>query len=441
MIGWTPSWNADWALAGGCVAEIGSVPRMHSSPAKQYLPDVLICGLNYPPEQTGVAPYTGALATGLAQLGYRVKAYVAHPHYPEWEIREGYGAWATTERCAGVELHRLRHYVPKKPRGIWRLLSELSFGLRLFFCRTGSPHVVIAVSPSLFSTALLLVRLRLTPRRPRVAVWVQDIYTLGLTEIDEGGGLSRRIAQWAEARTLRAADSVVVIHDRFKGFVTQELGVPADKVAVVRNWTHLPPWEPLERAAAKKQLGWPEDVTLAVHTGNMGAKQGLETVIDAAKRAADGGLPVQFVLIGDGGERQALELAASGCPRVTFLDPLDDHDYRLALAAADVLLVNEKPGVASMAVPSKLTSYFAAGRPVVAATDPTGIAASEITAAEAGVVVSAGEPDSLLEAIIALRGDEDTAARFGANGKRYRESVLDQTAAIQRWAKVIDDLA
>ncbi len=406
---------------------------MHQSP------DVLIVGLNYPPEPTGIAPYTGALAARLAESGYRVKAHVAHPHYPEWKIREGYGAWGSVEHRDGVEVHRLLHYVPKTPRGIRRLLSELSFGLRLVFRRVGHPRIVIAVSPSLFSTALLLVRLRLTPRRPRVAVWIQDVYTLGLAEIDEGGGFSRRITQWVESRTLCASDLVVVIHDRFREFLTQELGVSADKCVVVRNWTHLPSWEPIERSLAKNRLGWPEGMTLAVHTGNMGAKQGLETVIDAARLAQERDAPVQFVLVGDGGERQALERSAGGVTRVTFVDPLDDEDYRLALAAADVLIVNEKPGVASMAVPSKLTSYFAAGRPVVAATDPTGIAASEITAAQAGVIVPAGDPESLLEAILELRNNEGTAARFGLNGKSYRESVLDQGAAIQRWANLIDE--
>jgi glycosyltransferase involved in cell wall biosynthesis len=124
---------------------------------------------------------------------------------------------------------------------------------------------------------------------------------------------------------------------------------------------------------------------------------------------------------------------------VTFIDPLDDNGYRLALAAADVLIVNEKQGVSSMAVPSKLTSYFAAGRPVVAATDPTGITASEVTAAAAGIVVPAGDPESLLTAIRHLHNDKDAAARFGFNGQRYRAAVLDQGAAMQRWADIVEE--
>ena len=286
---------------------------------------------------------------------------------------------------------------------------------------------------------MAVLRVHLVPRRPKVAIWVQDIYTLGLAEIGEGSGLVQRITRWVESRTFRAADRVVVIHERFKEFLTRELDVPADQVVVIRNWTHLPPSEPINSAEAKERLSWPTGVTLAVHTGNMGAKQGLGNIVEAARLAGTLGAKVQFLLIGEGGERAALEEQARGVTNVTFIDPLDDDDYLLALAAADVLLVNEKPGVASMALPSKLTSYFSAGRPVVAATDAGGITASEVTRAQAGIVVPADEPEALLRAVLDLGNDADTATSLGLNGQRYRESVLDERAAVREWANILEE--
>jgi colanic acid biosynthesis glycosyl transferase WcaI len=402
-------------------------------------PDVLLLALNFPPEHTGIAPYTGALAVGLSEAGFQVRARVAHPHYPEWKVRKGYGQWRRTERLDGVEVQRLLHYVPRVPRGVRRLLSELSFGSRLMVSRIGRPQVVVTVSPPLFSTALVVLRLQLTRRRPQLVVWVQDIYTLGLAETGEGGRLTQRVTKWVESYALRAADVVVVIHERFREFVTEELGVASTKVVVVRNWTHLPRWEPVERSKARATLDWPPDVTLAVHTGNMGAKQGLENVVEAARLADERGTPVHFVLLGDGGERRALEECAKGITRLSFIDPLSDSDYPLALAAADVLIVNEKQGVGAMAVPSKLTSYFAAGRPVVAATDPNGITAAEVLAANSGVVVAAGDPCALLAAVSALGMDSEAAERYGLNGRKYRESVLDQRQAIAHWKALIGE--
>jgi glycosyltransferase involved in cell wall biosynthesis len=179
-------------------------------------------------------------------------------------------------------------------------------------------------------------------------------------------------------------------------------------------------------------------VVLAVHTGNMGVKQGLENLVDAARVADERRSPVHFVLVGNGGERRKLMERARGITRLSFIDPLDEGDYRFALCAADVLLVNEKPGVSAMAVPSKLTSYFDAGRPVVAATDPDGITASEINASGAGTVVPAGDPHALVDAVLEIVADTEAVARYSCNGRRYRAAVLEESVAIDQWAKLVD---
>lgn len=400
--------------------------------------DVLLLSVSYPPEKTGIAPYSGALTTALADLGYKVSAKVSHPHYPEWAVREGYGQFTRAEDLEGVAVSRYRHYVPAVPRGVRRLLYELTFGMRLFFSKIGRPRVVIAVSPALFATAMAMLRIRLTSQRTPVVLWVQDIYTLGLSETGEGGETVKNITRWVERRTMRAATRVVVIHQRFADYIANELGVDPRKIEVIRNWTHLAPAVQLaDSDAARMQLGWPCDVTLAVHTGNMGAKQGLENILDAARIADERSAAVHFILVGDGGERRKLVELASGISRLSFVPPLDDEHYRLALAAADVLIVNEKPGVSAMAVPSKLTAYFDAGRPVVAATDPEGITAAEVRAADAGVVVPAGQPDRLLDEVLAIGADPQAARQYGLNGIRYRQEVLGQGPAIAQFQSLI----
>lgn len=400
--------------------------------------DVLLLSLHYPPEKTGNAPYTGALASAFAELGYQVSANVSHPHYPEWTVSEGYGQFTRAEVLDGVSVTRHRHYVPAVPRGLRRLLYELTFGARLIFSKVGRPRVVIAVSPALFATAIAMLRVRLTSRQTPIVLWVQDIYTLGMSETGEGGETVRKVTRWVEGRTVRAADRVVVIHQRFADYLIKEFGADPHKIAVIRNWTHLAEAEKgADAGAARERLGWPSGVTLAVHTGNMGAKQGLENILDAARLADERSTPVHFILVGDGGERRKLVELASGISRLSFVPPLDDEQYRLALAAADVLLVNEKTGVSAMAVPSKLTAYFDASRPVVAATDPDGITASEVTAAGAGVVVPAGEPGRLLDAVMAIGADPEGARRYGLNGLRYRQQVLGQDAAIAQFQSLI----
>lgn len=394
-------------------------------------------GINFPPEHTGIAPYTGALARGLADAGFSVRVHTAHPHYPQWSILPGYGRWLQQERFGKVAVDRRLHYVPAHPKGAKRLLSEITFGLRLLGARLGRPDIVIAVSPALFTTAMAVIRLRLLARRTPVVVWVQDLYSLGISETGSGGGVVARIVALVESAVLRSADAVVVIHDRFRTQVIEQLGVAPERVEVVRNWTHLSDGHVADVESTRRQLGWRSDETIVLHSGNMGLKQGLDNVIRAAELADRRGERVRFVLAGDGSEKASLVAAASDVVRLDFVDPFDDDLFQSALASADVLLVNEKPGVSEMAVPSKLTSYFSSGRPIIAATDPSGITAAEVLAAGAGAVVESGNPELLLDAALELAADPERMRTFGAAGRKYRDDVLGEQAAVRRYAEIL----
>ncbi|SDO27250.1 Glycosyltransferase involved in cell wall bisynthesis [Cryobacterium flavum] len=398
-------------------------------------------GLNYLPERTGIAPYTSALAGGLQARGMKVDVFSAHPHYPEWRIHPGFGSWTTHDTVGGVPVRRLRHYVPARPSGVKRLLSEISFGLRLVFSRWDKPDVVVMVSPALFASAIATLRIRLGWHKPVINVWLQDIYSLGMTETGMGGGLVARIVTWVETKTLKAAAGVVVIHTRFADYVSDKLGVDANRVEVVRNWTHFDSAPVANVRTIRSAHGWGADESVVLHAGNMGVKQGLENVVNAARLADEHHLPLRFVLLGNGSQRDELRTLAEGIERLDFIDSLEDAEFQGALSAADILLVNEKPGVAEMAVPSKLTSYFNAGRPVIAATDLTGITADEIAAANAGLIVQAGDAQAMVDAAMSLAGDPTAAARLGANGLQYRNEVLGEDAAIDRYASWLRQLA
>jgi glycosyltransferase involved in cell wall biosynthesis len=170
----------------------------------------------------------------------------------------------------------------------------------------------------------------------------------------------------------------------------------------------------------------------------MGEKQGLINVADAARLAATAAPHVRFVLVGDGGQRSRVETAAAGVTRLEIRDPMGAEDYPRLLAAADVLLVNERPGLLEMAVPSKLTSYFSSGRPVLAATEPGSTTAGEVSASGAGLVVPPGDPAALLDGVAALVADPAAAEARGAAGLDYCRRVLSPDVSLDasdRWVR------
>ncbi|HML51674.1 MAG TPA: glycosyltransferase family 4 protein [Propionicimonas sp.] len=385
---------------------------------------ITLLGINYLPETTGIAPYTAGAAAGLAEQGHDITVVTGYPHYPQWQIADGYTGLSRRELVNDIKVQRLRHPVPRDGGVIGRSLMEVGFGLRAAANSWFGADVVLAVTPALLSTALIIARAALT-RRPSV-VWVQDIYTLSASQTGAASRIAGLIGR-IESATLRHADQVVVIHDRFKAFVTSELGVDPARVRVVRNWTHLT--DPGRRdEALRTRLGWaPQDV-IVLHAGNMGAKQNLENVVNASQVAAQSGSRVRFVLMGDGHRRSALQ-AMGANPNLQFLDPVDSAEFADTLASADILLVNELPGMTEMSVPSKLTSYFHSGRPVLAAVDADSVTADEIAAAAAGIRVDPDDPASLLAAAEALSEDPQQMAQLGAAGQEYRRRVLSPQRA------------
>lgn len=404
---------------------------------------ISILGLNFEPEPTGIAPYTTALAKRLGARGHDVEVCTGYPHYPSWQVMAGYRGWSMEERKGRVVIRRLRHYVPSSTNGLGRAALELTFGFRLLTTQLRSPDVVLCVSPALLSSALAMARARASAgwRRPAVGVWVQDIYSRAMLETRAAGGFAASVGAKVERSTLRHADGVAVIHDRFREVLTSNLGVDSAKVRVIRNWAHVAEDVQAERASVRWRLGWREDEVVILHAGNIGAKQGLENVIEAARLADELTLPLRFVLLGDGNRRRDLESLANGVDRIQFLDPLPETDFLAALRAAEILLVNERPGVRDMSVPSKLTSYFSSGMPVLAATECDSVTAVEIALSGAGRRVDPGEPGQLLQAAVSLADSPAVRAALGAAGRNYCRTVLNESSAVGQFEEWLEALA
>ena len=408
---------------------------------------VLILSINYAPEPTGIGPYTTGMAEGLAKRGHEVVVMTGFPHYPGWHHTALDGAVAEDEQGAegasmsGARVRRFKHPIPTRTSWTRRAVMEIAFGLQLVTRSWGRPDVVIAVTPPLLSTALAGLRVRLTPRRPAFGIVVQDLYSRGVKETREVPKFLSWLVRLGESLTLRIADGISVIHAGFKVDLIDELRVSPQRVLEIRNWTHVARPELSASATFRASRGWATDEVVILHAGNMGVKQGLENVVNAAAIANRLGSKARFVLLGDGNQRAALEKISCDLPNVEFLPLVDDEDFPSVLGAADVLLVNERPGVGRMSVPSKLTSYFKAGKPIVAATDPAGFTASELSASGAGVCVPADRPDLLLAEALRLGTDTGLAKGLGDAGRSYCELLLSETTAIDRYERWITDLA
>jgi glycosyltransferase involved in cell wall biosynthesis len=172
----------------------------------------------------------------------------------------------------------------------------------------------------------------------------------------------------------------------------------------------------------------------------MGNKQSLENVIECARLAAESDQRLLFVLAGAGSQRPYLEQLAAGyaLPNVRFLPIQPAGTFPSILAAADILLVNQRGSVRDMSLPSKLTSYFAVGKPLVAAVQLTSEAAREIEASGGGLVVAPDEPKVLLHALQRLADDEDLCAQMGKSAHTWSATELSKAAAMDGYEQLLN---
>ena len=216
------------------------------------------------------------------------------------------------------------------------------------------------------------------------------------------------------------------------GRTLSQAGVRADQLVDLPNFSHITSIS-ASTAEARRRLGWRPDRFTVVHTGNMGAKQGLETVVEAARLSHASGAGIDFVLMGDGNQRAALEAMAANVPGLRILPPTSCEDYPYVLAAADVLLINELPGVKMMSLPSKLTSYAAAGKPILAAVDPDGITAHYLRDMRFGHVVGSGSGRGLLDAARPAEPDAPRLEALADASRRVHRTAFDKGAAYGRY--------
>ncbi len=347
---------------------------------------LLVVGSSYAPEETGIAPYTTGLAEHMVGRGHDVTVITGMPSYPQWRVYPEYrGLLRKRERCGGVEVRRIRGYVPHRQSTIRRGLFEASFLLGgLTQLAMPRPDVVLGVVPAL------------------------------------GGGVLAGLAARRFSRPY--------------GLVFQDLTAPAAAQSGIAGG-----------GRAVRPVSLPQDAVVCLHAGNMGYKQGLDNVVECARLAAGAGADPRllFVLMGDGNQRPLLVKLAQRhrLQNLRFLPIQPAKSFSSVLAAADVLLVNQRASVTNMSLPGKLTSYFASGRPVVAAVASESETAREMLDTGTGVVVPPDQPGLLLDAVRELLADPARQDRFGAAGRRYAHTTLGAEQALAELEALVEAAA
>lgn len=396
---------------------------------------ILIYGLNYAPEPTGIGKYTGEMGSWFVKRGHSVDAIVAPPYYPSWHVPEEYRRKRfLSEYVEGVRVHRVPLFVPK-PNGLnarTRILHETSFNAaatrywlpRLFAERRYDVVVAVCQPIQIAGYPYLYSRLRGVP----FVLHVQDLQVdvavrLGMLPKGE----LTNILYGIENGILRLSDRVSTITEAMRNRIVDK-GVQEENAWLFPNWADIKFVHPMPADdEMRREFGAsPEDI-LVMYAGTMGEKQGLDLVLEAAE-LLKGRAGIKVAMIGGGGDRERLyrETLRRRLENVRFYPVQPLERLPLMLAAGDIHLVVQQRAAADLVMPSKLTNILAAGRPSVATAEPGTALHDVLNRYNCGITTVPGSAEELTAGILALADNVQERKRLGLNARSYAETYLDK---------------
>ncbi len=388
---------------------------------------ILFCGINYAPDLIGVAKYNTELCESLVAAGHEVRVVTAPPYYPDWNIPAEYcSLWYKSQLWNGIPITRAPIYVPNRPLGMRRLLHHASFSISsaapmLSTAVRWRPKIVVAVAPSLLSAPVAVAAARAIGAKSWLHIQDLEIdaaFELGLLR----NRRLRSVMLGIERGILGAFDRVSTISPQMRRRLENK-GVAPEKLRDVRNWADTAAIVPGDnQTPLRTSLGLKPNDIVALYSGAMSKKQGLELLVEAATATRDSHPQIHFVLCGNGPRRQELAELARGLRNTHFIDIQPVERLSELLNTADIHLMPQKAQAADLVLPSKLSGMMASGRPIVVMADPgTGIA---LETEGAGLVIPPGDAGALAAAVASLAESEPLRKSFGVAGR---------LRAMQRW--------
>jgi glycosyltransferase involved in cell wall biosynthesis/SAM-dependent methyltransferase len=386
------------------------------------------------------APQTRILETAqrLSAGGHEVSVLTGFPNYPDGVIPLEYRRRALQREQLG-DIRVIRSLVYPSPNSGFarRLANHASFALSSLLAAplTGRPDVIVAETPPLFSavSAVLIARSWRVPLLLNVAdLWPESAVQLGMLS----NRTAIRAATILETFAYRHAAAITVPTAGMRATLLGR-GEPEGKVVHLPNAVDVYRFDRGFADAAASVNAHPR----VIYCGTVGLAQGVGTIVDAAAQLHQSGSDLEFLIVGDGAERQTLarQAAERGLSNVRFAGrvPRDEVPGLILSADVAVLSLRDVP-LFEDALPTKMLEYMAAGLPVVASA--SGDVSRLLSHADAGLACPPADVGALVEGIRTITQDRARGREMGANGRRYVHAHYSREAFVRSLERVAVDV-
>lgn len=376
-----------------------------------------------------------------AEDGHEVHVVCGVPNYPDGVFHKGYGWFKRRhEVINGVKVTRL----PIIPRGnnkillIFNYFSYLIVGLvyMLFHALFHKYDRVFVqqLSPVMMSApGVLYKKLRRVP----LYTWVLDLWPESLTA---AGGINNKYVLAFFKHYVKSeykhSDKILISSRSFEKSIL-EYGDYKDKIVYYPQWSDASPNYNVNVNKNDNLPELPEGFKL-MFAGAVGEAHGFECTMEAARMTKEH-KEIKWVIVGDGRKLEWVReyVKEHGLEETVYtLGRFPAEAMPWFFGQADVMLVtlSDDP-LFKLYAPAKISSYMAAGKPIVAVLNGEG--AEMIRDAGCGWTLAAGDAEGFAKLAIDLsREDASELAAKGANAAKY----YDEHFVKEKCLKKLDDL-
>ncbi|MEY2440229.1 MAG: colanic acid biosynthesis glycosyl transferase WcaI [Verrucomicrobiota bacterium] len=398
---------------------------------------VVVWGINYAPEITGIAPHNVAFCEFLQRRGDDIEMLTTFAYYPAWRKNpEDRNRLYRVDKINGVPVHRCWHYVPRRVSAWKRILHEGTFVLtstiRALLLKRADIYFIPSPPLLLGAAGWFVAKIKRAP----FVFHVQDLQpdaAVGLGML--APGLLTRALYRLEAFAYKHAARVSGISEEILDAFRRK-DVPEKKLLLFPNTVIVPNPEKIPAPGRfRAKHGFRSDEFLAIYAGNLGVKQGLDILLDTAELLS-GEKNIRIVLCGDGAQREALEESVRDrrLENVSMIPLQHGVDYQELLVDADISLITQQTGSGNAFFPSKLLVTLAHSSPVVTVADEGSALAQAVSRGQFGINVIPKRADYLADAFSDLSQNRARLDEWGRAGRTY-VSQFDQPLVMERFVQ------
>jgi colanic acid biosynthesis glycosyl transferase WcaI len=382
-------------------------------------------------------PFQVELSRSLARRGHNV----LHVHFADFQTPKGdlvrRDDDATSFDVCGLSLGRPF----AKSRYFRRLLQERRYGWQIAETAISfEPDMVIGCNNPLDAQCVLQESCR-SAGVPFV-FWLQDIYSFAINHVMRrklpvlGAAVGAYYTR-LERRLLRRSDAVVAITEDFIPIIIQ-WGVDEKRCTVIRNWAPLEAISPMDKNNAWSRAQGLVNKKVVLYSGTLGLKHDPLLLVYLAENLRSRGDTIVLVVSeGIGAEHVKNEAGKRGLENIRVLPFQPFSSYSQVLGSADILLSMIEPAAGIFSVPSKVLSYFCAGRALVLSVPKENLAAKTVVEVGAGRCVDPGDREAFCGAVINYLDSPERSLADGRKGRTYAENTFAIEAITDRFEAVL----